>query len=142
MAGGRCHCPDQGRRRLLDCGWSVVRFCGLAAVLYPLWRFAGFHLPRKPRIVTVHRRLRNDAFLLADDFVLFDQEGESWAVSRICTHLGCRLNYSETDRLLVCPCHGSRFTVRGRRIAGPARRDLPRYAVQRLDDDRGYLVTI
>ncbi len=132
----------EARRRLLVQGWRLLQICGLAAAGYPLWRFAGFHLPKKPRIVTVQRRLINGAFLLADDFVLFDQDDAVWAVSRICTHLGCRLNYSEGDHLLVCPCHGSRFTPQGRRVAGPAKRDLARYPVKRLDGDRGYVVTL
>ncbi|HHK60282.1 MAG TPA: ubiquinol-cytochrome c reductase iron-sulfur subunit [Desulfobacterales bacterium] len=134
---------DAKRRRFLGCGWRWARWCGAAVALYPLWRFAAFRLRKKPRIVTVQRSLRNGAFFLADDFALFDDGArEPWAVSRICTHLGCRLNYSEADHLLVCPCHGSRFTVQGQRIAGPAKRDLPRYAVERLADGRGYLVTL
>ncbi len=135
--------PGPSRRLLLGRCWTLVRWCGLAAALYPLARFAAFRLPGKPRIVTVQRTLRNGAFFLADDFALFDDSDRGpWAVSRICTHLGCRLNYSETDHLLVCPCHGSRFTVQGERIAGPARRDLPRYAAERMADGRGYLVTL
>jgi Rieske Fe-S protein len=31
------------------------------------------------------------------------------AVAALCTHQGCALGYSSTERLIACPCHGSRF---------------------------------
>jgi cytochrome b6-f complex iron-sulfur subunit len=33
------------------------------------------------------------------------------AVSSACPHLGCPLGYSATDKLIECPCHGSRFAT-------------------------------
>src|SRR4030042_4642203 len=32
-----------------------------------------------------------------------------YALSNICTHLGCAPALDQTSKLLVCPCHGSRF---------------------------------
>ncbi|MFP5234467.1 MAG: ubiquinol-cytochrome c reductase iron-sulfur subunit [Acidobacteriota bacterium] len=39
--------------------------------------------------------------------------------SATCTHLGCRINCTEGDEL-VCPCHGSRFSLQGEVAHGPA----------------------
>jgi Rieske Fe-S protein len=36
-----------------------------------------------------------------------------WAVSGICTHLGCRLNLDAPAKMLNCPCHGASFSVTG-----------------------------
>lgn len=41
-----------------------------------------------------------------------------------CTHMGCILNYYKDKRRFICPCHHSHFTMEGRRIKGPAQRDL------------------
>lgn len=43
--------------------------------------------------------------------------------SSACPHLGCRINQTEGDEI-VCPCHGSRFNLRGELLRGPARQGL------------------
>jgi len=44
------------------------------------------------------------------------------AFSRVCTHAGCLVQYDESARLLVCPCHGAEFdpSRQAEPIAGPA----------------------
>jgi len=49
------------------------------------------------------------------------------AVSLRCTHKGCTI--SPGKEVLECPCHGSRFTYKGKRLDGPARDDLHRFAI-------------
>lgn len=51
-----------------------------------------------------------------------DAEGV-YAISRVCTHLGCIVN-SAADGF-ECPCHGSRFRGDGTVVKGPAPRPLP-----------------
>ncbi|WP_285246147.1 FAD-dependent oxidoreductase [Pseudarthrobacter sp. efr-133-R2A-89] len=53
------------------------------------------------------------------------QAGELHAVSATCTHLGCTVGFNREDSTWDCPCHGSRFTVDGAVIQGPATEDLP-----------------
>jgi Rieske Fe-S protein len=53
------------------------------------------------------------------------------AVSRTCTHQGCTVLLPERPgQTLDCPCHGSRFTVQGQVVNGPAQRPLPSYAAR------------
>lgn len=47
------------------------------------------------------------------------------ALSAVCTHLGCVTRYRPDDRIIACPCHGSRFSLEGEVLAGPAPRSLP-----------------
>ncbi len=48
-----------------------------------------------------------------------------FALSAICTHLGCMTAWKPELGIIACPCHGSKFTREGQKIAGPAPRPLP-----------------
>jgi nitrite reductase/ring-hydroxylating ferredoxin subunit len=50
------------------------------------------------------------------------------ALTAICTHEGCTVTGFATDHL-VCPCHGSQYTLTGQVIQGPAPASLTRYTV-------------
>ena len=41
-----------------------------------------------------------------------------------CPHLGCALKWNPHERSWDCPCHGSRFTEKGKRLNGPSTGDL------------------
>lgn len=40
-------------------------------------------------------------------------------LSATCSHLGCLVNYNKEKAEFVCPCHGGRYDLTGRNIAGP-----------------------
>jgi len=117
-------------------------FCAGFAILYPIIRFLGFSIPRKPRIVEIGNSLQGNGFHMGPDFILFDNGKKVWALSRRCTHLGCTINYFEKDELIECPCHQSRFSTEGIVLHGPAKKNLPLYKVEKLKNDGGYIVTI
>ncbi len=53
-----------------------------------------------------------------------DDEGSLHAVSPVCTHQYCMVSFNTAERTWDCPCHGSRFTVDGQVLEGPAVEDL------------------
>jgi Rieske Fe-S protein len=55
-----------------------------------------------------------------------DEDGTLTAVSPVCTHLGCQVNFNRAERSWDCPCHGSRFATDGRVLQGPALHRLER----------------
>lgn len=63
--------------------------------------------------------------------ILRDNSG-FYALSLVCTHLGCTVTVSE--EALSCPCHGSRFDRLGRVLKGPADRSLERMKVESHGD--------
>lgn len=70
-----------------------------------------------------------DGVALHPEVVLVRVAGELRAFSARCPHLGCRLAGVEGDEL-VCPCHGSRFGLDGKRRRGPAVADLSALAIE------------
>lgn len=61
-------------------------------------------------------------------YIVRTQDG-FYAVSGICTHLGCITQWKPEDNLIECPCHGSKFKRDGTKVAGPAPRPLPHYSI-------------
>jgi Rieske Fe-S protein len=61
-----------------------------------------------------------------------DDEGRLHAVAAACTHMGCLVGWNETDRTWDCPCHGSRFDLKGEVIHGPAVKPLEQKAAADL----------
>jgi cytochrome b6-f complex iron-sulfur subunit len=51
--------------------------------------------------------------------------GGVYALSAVCTHLGCITRYLSDQGVIACPCHGSRFDLGGDVVQGPAPRPLP-----------------
>lgn len=57
-----------------------------------------------------------------------------FALSTVCTHLGCTPNWLAAESKYKCPCHGSGFWKSGINFEGPAPRPLERYRVLFSDD--------
>lgn len=57
-------------------------------------------------------------------------DGSLYAVSAVCTHMGCNVLYDPDLGLIRCPCHGSQYGLDGQNTKGPAKRPLKAYAVR------------
>lgn len=62
--------------------------------------------------------------------VLFRDAEGVYAISTVCTHLGCIVK-AQPDGF-SCPCHGSRYDSNGGVVKGPAPKALPWLAVTRV----------
>ena len=58
-----------------------------------------------------------------DRLWVFSDDGGLYAISAVCTHLGCVVALQEEGGFF-CPCHGSRFDSRGKVLKGPAPKAL------------------
>ncbi len=57
-----------------------------------------------------------------------------YALSTVCTHLGCTPNWLEGEQKFKCPCHGSGFYKTGVNFEGPAPRPLERVGLRLAED--------
>lgn len=53
-----------------------------------------------------------------------NKDGKEFFVSTKCAHLGCQLTWNADELTWDCPCHGSRFDYKGRRIDSPAIKNI------------------
>ncbi len=51
-------------------------------------------------------------------FLVVSKEGLI-ALSPVCSHLGCPVNWDNYKKEFLCPCHGGRYGMSGDVIAGP-----------------------
>lgn len=61
-------------------------------------------------------------------FLLVRDGGGIYAMSAVCTHLGCTVALP-VDSRITCPCHGSQYDLGGGNLVGPAASPLVHYAV-------------
>ncbi|NQU40600.1 MAG: Rieske 2Fe-2S domain-containing protein [Lentisphaerae bacterium] len=76
--------------------------------------------------------------------IFHDHDG-MYAISLVCTHLGCIVSYNDADARFDCPCHGSKFTLQGKVLKAPAPRALDWFEISALPSgqlmvDRGVTV--
>jgi thiosulfate dehydrogenase [quinone] large subunit len=70
------------------------------------------------------------------DAILFKTKDEKvYALSRICTHEGCSVDFDLAQNKLICPCHGATYeAIEGNVISGPTQRNLKKINVK-IDGD-------
>ncbi len=66
-------------------------------------------------------------------FIVSAPDESLLVLSATCSHLGCLVNYNKIKREFICPCHGGRYDVTGKNIAGPPPAPLTRFPVRRQD---------
>ena len=49
-----------------------------------------------------------------------NEAGEYYCINPVCSHLKCALSFNEAEKTWDCPCHGSRFDIKGNILEGPA----------------------
>ncbi len=58
-------------------------------------------------------------------FVIVRTAAGIYAISAVCTHLGCIVYWDKDKKVLACPCHTAFFALNGSVISGPPPSPLP-----------------
>lgn len=140
--------PTQPRSRLDPERMPRRDFLGLtawwSAAAALLFAFLGsMRLPKAAVLPSPSKRFRvrlpasmdsGQAFVPAGRSVAIFKEGTAiYAISTVCTHLGCIVK--STEKGFDCPCHGSKFNNDGSVVKGPAPKGLPWLEVKHLGGD-------
>jgi len=124
------------RRKLIAYAWI-----GAAAIVIAelIGGTLAFLWPRRkgPKVETVFIAGKVNDFKVGEiipfrkerTFILRTEEG-FLAISSICTHLNCIVNWNEMLKKFECPCHGAKFNRNGEVLEGPPPRPLDLYKLQ------------
>ncbi|HKW88094.1 MAG TPA: Rieske 2Fe-2S domain-containing protein [Candidatus Acidoferrales bacterium] len=129
---------DPGRRHFLEIflGTSVV--ASLVSFLYPVLRYlippaqtelggnmvlAGHVGDLKANSGVIFRFGERPALLI------LSPDGQYHAISAVCTHLGCTVQYRGDLHEVWCACHNGLYTITGKNISGPPPKPLEEYDV-------------
>lgn len=132
------------RRRFLD---LLIRLSGTAIggfILFPVARY--LIPPPTPEAATRRVVAARKDELKPASFKIFpfggqpgllirDADGSYRALSAVCTHLGCTVQFRPGGRDILCACHNGVYDLDGRNISGPPPRPLEVYAVHEIGDD-------
>lgn len=130
------------RRALLDTFAGALVFASVAAGAGVVAMFASPPPPRREDVGEI------DVAGLADvkakgsvrfhfgrePCILIHANGQLHALSLVCTHLGCLVEWSPAARQLTCPCHRAAFGLEGNVIEGPPPRPLTSFTVAVVGD--------
>lgn len=62
--------------------------------------------------------------------VVQDSNRKPLAVTSVCTHQGCTVEWKKDSSTLVCPCHDAKYAPDGKVLGGPAKGPLSSYEVK------------
>jgi Rieske Fe-S protein len=83
--------------------------------------------PTRVQIIASNVR---DGWAVADDvplgaaWVRKTASGDIQALSSVCPHLGCSVDFDRSAEIYKCPCHKSAFAPDGTKLSGPSKRGL------------------
>ena len=106
----------------------MIRFLFPNVLFEPPQTFKlGFPDDYSKNSVDIKFKKQFNVWVVRDDESIF-------ALSTVCTHLGCTPNWLPTEVKFKCPCHGSGFRMTGINFEGPAPRPLERYKISLAND--------
>ena len=133
--------PLTSRRRFLELVGKFSFIAGCGGILTSTMRFLLPNVLYEPPKSFILGRIDDfppDSVTFLEDsriFVFRKPEG-FYAVSSICTHLGCNVRWNGDRGGFDCPCHGSVFDQNGKNIGGPAPKPLKWYELAVVSGQR------
>jgi len=70
-------------------------------------------------------------------YVVKTPDGQTRALSNICTHMQCDVHWDPALGNFLCPCHGGLYDIEGRNVGGPPPQPLPQWVHRIHTDEQG-----
>jgi cytochrome b6-f complex iron-sulfur subunit len=125
------------RRRFLKSLLTVLGTTLFAAFIYPLVRFLTPPSGEAEGKKVVIKRSEIPAGSAKDIVVnnipsiIINTPDKGFIVlSKICTHLGCLVEYDKNKSRLLCPCHAGVYSLDGNVVSGPPPKPLRKFPVK------------
>jgi Rieske Fe-S protein len=136
--------PESARRRFMQFLLGGGLLASAVAFLYPVLRYlvppAATDLGGDSVVAAKVGDLKANSgkifrFGSRPGLLVRTAEGEYRAMSAVCTHLNCTVQYRSDVREVWCACHNGFYDLNGRNVAGPPPRPLDAYDVHINGDD-------
>ncbi len=63
--------------------------------------------------------------------IVINRPGKGYiALSKVCTHLGCLVEFDKEKARLICPCHAGEFSLDGKVLSGPPPKPLAEFPLR------------
>ena len=124
---------EQSKRDFLRYLLSGSAFAWIAAVLYPVLAYMKPPKPAEVGVTSVKAGKLSEIEKDSGKIVKFGTkpvllvraaDGTLRALSAICTHLDCTVQYRSDMGLIWCACHNGKYDLTGRNVSGPPPRPL------------------
>ncbi len=102
-------------------------------------RFTKTLLPARRRLKI---EMGADQIQVKREVVILRVEQNIDVLSRTCPHLGCKVRLDQTAQRFICPCHGSQFSLDGKYLRGPAKKDLKHLPFEQGDQPSTIVVSL
>lgn len=119
------------RRDFLKALVGVFGTVSVASFAYPLVRYlapSGSAAGEKKIVLSkLEIPVGGSKVVLLNDkpAIVINRPGKGFiAMSKVCTHLGCLVEYVKDRNMLICPCHAGTFDLEGNVLSGPPPKPL------------------
>lgn len=125
------------RREFLQKALAFLGLTTLASFLYPSYRY---FLPlaedsRGKQLVFSRKDIAagdaKDIVFNGTPGVVVNRPDKGFvALSRVCTHLGCLVEFQKDRKRFLCPCHAGTYDLSGNVTSGPPPKPLQQFPVK------------
>lgn len=122
-----------GRRKFFGAVLGSLGAAATAALLWPVYRYLA---PAKgngsaglvviPEAEVTEGQARFFQYAGSAAVLVRKRGGGLVALSAVCTHLGCIVQWQKDKQAFLCPCHGGLFSPEGAVVSGPPPKSLAR----------------
>ncbi|MCD6376328.1 MAG: ubiquinol-cytochrome c reductase iron-sulfur subunit [Caldisericaceae bacterium] len=123
------------RRKALQIISSAI----VGLVTFITARFTKSLLPARRRLKI---EMRSDQIQVEHEIVVLRIGQKIDVLSRTCPHLGCKVKLDQTGQRFICPCHGSQFSLDGKYLQGPAKKNLKHLPFERSSQPSTIVVSL